>query len=156
MKLTILDENVSVTMNSFLIIANIINLIYNIPQMIKTYKTKSTRDFSAWFIFLRIFGNTIWVAYAIEIDSLQMLINNTVTVIASVFIGYYKCCEIYYDYKERNKLLKEDDQFLLKDDILLTTNENPNENPNENTNENPKEDDVSMQSFIIKNDNDIK
>ena len=147
MKLTILDENVSVTMNSFLIIANIINLIYNIPQMIKTYKTKSTRDFSAWFIFLRIFGNTIWVAYAIEIDSLQMLINNTVTVIASVFIGYYKCYEIYCDYKERNILLKDDTLLLLNeksDDILLTTNDNH------------KEDDVSMQSFIIKDDNDIK
>ena len=137
MKLTILDENVSVTMNSFLIIANIINLIYNIPQMIKTYKTKSTRDFSAWFIFLRIIGNTIWVVYSIEIDSMQMLINNTITVLASAFIGYYKCGEIYYDYKERNALLKDDNQLLL-------------------ANNNTKEDDVSIQSFIIKEDNDIK
>jgi len=128
MKLNILDENVSVTMNSFLIIANIINIIYNIPQMIKTYKTKSTRDFSAWFIFLRIIGNTIWVAYAIEIDSMQMLINNTVTVVASVFIGYYKCSEMYCDYKERNQL-KDDEPLLLENNI---------ENQDET---------VSMQSF---------
>ena len=132
MRLTILDENVSVAMNSFLIVANIINLIYNIPQMIKTYKTKSTRDFSAWFIFLRIFGNSIWVVYSIEVDSLQMLINNAVTVIASVFIGYYKCCEIYCDYKERKILLKEDELLIIQDD------------------------NVSMQTFIIKDDNNIK
>ena len=137
MKLSILDENVSVTMNSFLIVANVINLIYNIPQMIKTYKTKSTRDFSAWFIFLRIVGNTIWVAYAIEIDSLQMLVNNTVTVLASVFIGYYKCNEIYCDYKERNQL-KDNEQLLLENDIAN------------------QDDNGSMQSFIIKDDNDIK
>ena len=105
--------------------------------MIKTYKTKSTRDFSAWFIFLRIVGNTIWVAYAIEIDSLQMLVNNTVTVLASVFIGYYKCNEIYCDYKERNQL-KDNEQLLLENDIAN------------------QDDNGSMQSFIIKDDNDIK
>ena len=98
MQLTIIDPNVSITMNVFLSIANIINLIYNIPQMIKTYQTKSTKDFSAWFIFLRIFGNIIWIAYAIDIDSLQMLINTSVTVLASSFIGYYKCNELYNDF----------------------------------------------------------
>ena len=98
MKLTILDPHVSITMNGFIILANIINLIYNIPQMYKTYNTKSTKDFSTWFIFLRIFGNIIWMIYSIDIDSVQMLINTGVTVFASIFIGYYKCIELYNDY----------------------------------------------------------
>jgi MtN3 and saliva related transmembrane protein len=110
MKLSILDENVSIVMNTFLIIANIINLIYNIPQMIKTYHTKSTRDFSVWFIFLRIIGNSIWIVYAIEIDSLQMLINNVTTVSASIFIGYYKTIEMYGDYREKKHKEKYDDE----------------------------------------------
>ena len=63
MQLTLLDSNVYITMNIFLSIANIINLIYNVPQVVKTYKTKSTKDFSAWFIFLRILGNIIWIIY---------------------------------------------------------------------------------------------
>jgi MtN3 and saliva related transmembrane protein len=108
MYFTLLDENVSVSMNVLIIIANIINLIYNIPQMIQTYKTKSTRDFSALFLALRIVGNTIWVAYSIEINSFLMLLNNLVTVIASVFIGYYKAREMYADYykpKTTNKVL---------------------------------------------------
>ena len=98
MYFTLLDKNVSLSMNVLIIIANIINLIYNIPQMIQTYKTKSTRDFSTLFLAMRIVGNVIWVAYSIEINSFLMLLNNLVTVVASVFIGYYKACEIYMDY----------------------------------------------------------
>ncbi len=94
MHFKILDKNVSLTMNVFLVIANIINIVYNLPQVIKTYKTKSTGDFSEWFLFLRIVGNIIWIGYSIEIDSLLMLINNLVTVLASLFIGYYKAKEI--------------------------------------------------------------
>jgi MtN3 and saliva related transmembrane protein len=101
MKFKILDSNVSLTMNVFLVIANIINIVYNLPQVIKTYKTRSTKDFSEWFLFLRVIGNIIWVAYSVEVDSLLMLINNLVTVLASIFIGYYKIKEII-DSKRKN------------------------------------------------------
>jgi len=37
MKFEIIDDNISMTMNVFIIIANIINIVYNIPQMVKTY-----------------------------------------------------------------------------------------------------------------------
>ena len=115
MQITIIDPNVSITMNVFLSIANIINLIYNIPHMIKTYKTKSTKDFSSWFIFLRIFGNIIWIFYAIDIDSIQMLVNTTVTVTSSIFIGYYQCNELYYNYKKKQYEIIENEI----DDIIL-------------------------------------
>lgn len=101
MQLTLLDENVSTTMNVFLVMANILNLVYNIPQMVQTYKTKSTRDFSAAFLSLRVVGNVIWVVYAVEIGSVMFLINNVVTVVASLFIGYYKVVEMYTDYKTK-------------------------------------------------------
>ena len=97
MKFELLDPNVPMGMNVMLIIANIINLIYNIPQMIKTYQTKSTRDFSGWFLSLRVFGNAIWVVYSIYVANLLMLINNVVTVVASVFVGYYKVREMWAD-----------------------------------------------------------
>lgn len=101
MKFEIMDQNVSLTMNIFIIIANIINIIYNIPQMVKTFKTKSTKDFSEIFLLLRIIGNTIWLAYSIEVNSFLMILNNAVTIIASAFIGYYKIIEIY---DERRKM----------------------------------------------------
>jgi uncharacterized protein with PQ loop repeat len=104
MQFDILDPNVSISMNIFLVIANIINLFYNIPQIIKTYKCKSTKDFSPTFLFLRIIGNSIWIAYSIEINSLLFLINNIVTVLASIFIGYYKSIELIKIYNYNKKL----------------------------------------------------
>ncbi len=94
MKFEILDNKVSLTMNIFLVIANVINLVYNVPQIIKTYKSKSTSDFSEYFLLLRVIGNSIWIGYAVEVGSTLMLINNIVTVLASIFIGYYKLHEI--------------------------------------------------------------
>lgn len=103
MKFEIMNDDVSLTMNIFLIIANIINIVYNIPQMVKTYKCKSTKDLSSWFLFLRIIGNSIWIGYAIEVDSMMILINNIVTVVASIFIGYYKVLELNRDRIEKYK-----------------------------------------------------
>jgi len=114
----VLDSNVSLATNVFLVIANIINILYNIPQVIKTYKCKSTRDFSSWFLFLRVFGNIIWVVYAIEVSSFQMLLNNVVTVLSSLFICYYKINEIIYDYKIAKKQKLEG---INKKNILIET-----------------------------------
>jgi MtN3 and saliva related transmembrane protein len=97
MKFEPLDPNVPLGMNVMLIIANVINVVYNIPQMVKTYQMKSTRDFSGWFLSLRILGNAIWVVYSIYVANLLMLINNVVTVVASVFVGYYKVREMLQD-----------------------------------------------------------
>lgn len=100
-------------MNIMLIVANVINLIYNIPQMIQTYRTKTTRDFSGWFLSLRIIGNIIWVVYAVYIANLLMLINNIVTVIASLFVGYYKCIEII---RNRKRMKHTPNKFIIYDD----------------------------------------
>ena len=94
MILNILDPNVSTTMNVFIVIANIINISYNIPQMIHTYKTKSTKDFDVWFIILRCVGNIIWLVYSIYLNIFLMMLNNLITVLSSIFIGYYKLLEI--------------------------------------------------------------
>ena len=114
MHFELIEPKVSPTMNGFLILANILNIVYNIPQMIQTYKTKSTKDFNIWFIVLRIIGNFIWMVYAIEVNSLLMLINNSVTVIASVFIGYYK----WREYIERHIGFTYNDQLLLDDKLI--------------------------------------
>jgi len=118
MHFELMQPDVSPTMNGFLIIANIINIVYNIPQMYQTYKTKSTKDFNVWFISLRIIGNTIWLVYAIEVNSLSMLINNSVTVFASLFIGYYKFNDYYTEKRQKyyNEQLVNDER-LIEDDL---------------------------------------
>jgi MtN3 and saliva related transmembrane protein len=101
MKISILDPNVGTVMNVFLVIGNVINIVQNIPQVVKTYNTKSTRDFSALFLILRIIGNLIWIAYAVNINSLLLVINNSVTVAATAYLGYYKIREMWNDRKRR-------------------------------------------------------
>ncbi len=117
MHFEILDPNVSKTMNIFIIIGNIISLCQNIPQVIKTYKVKSTREFSSLFIIMRISACIIWGAYSIEIESLMMLINNLITLSATGFISYYKINEIITDYKTKqiNKYM-EIQKFETKND----------------------------------------
>ena len=110
MKFEPMDPNVPLSMNIMLIIANVLNLIYNIPQMVQTYKTKSTRDFSPWFLSLRIVGNSIWLVYSIYVANLLMLLNNLVSVLASVFIGYYKLREIIQDRKKVHRQIIYDDE----------------------------------------------
>ncbi len=101
MHINILDKNVSLPMNVFIIIGNVITLVQNVPQVIKTYQVKSTRDFSAIFLSLRVIACLIWGAYSIEISSLLMLINNLITLLSTIFLGYYKVKEIIYDYKNK-------------------------------------------------------
>ena len=122
MKIKILDPNVGLPMNIFIIIGNFITVFQNIPQVVKTYQVKSTRDFSAIFLFMRLSACFIWGAYSIEIGSLLMLINNIVTVLSSIFIGYYKVIElneIRYD-----KINSIDDKMEMgivneKDEVIL-------------------------------------
>jgi Na+/H+ antiporter NhaB len=46
-----------------------------------------------------------------------MLINNVVTVIASVFVGYYKVREMVADYKEKQnkrQITDDDEQMIME------------------------------------------
>jgi uncharacterized protein with PQ loop repeat len=115
MHFSIFDENVSTTMNVFLVIGNIINLIYNIPQMVKTYKSKSTGDFSPTFLFMRVAGNVIWLAYSIELNEFLFIFSNVVSVFSSVFISYYKLAELL-DYN-KDTLLMDDENYQTYADI---------------------------------------
>ena len=102
MDFSIFDDKVSTTMNVFLVIGNIINLVYNIPQIVKTYQTKSTKDFSSTFLFMRVVGNCIWLAYSIELQEFLFMVSNVVSVFSSIFISYYKLVEIIDSKQKEN------------------------------------------------------
>ena len=123
MQIKILDPNVGIPMNVFIIIGNIITLLQNVPQVIKTYQVKSTRDFSTIFLVMRLTACFIWGSYSIEINSLLMLINNLITLCSTIFIGYYKVKEIIFDYKSKRINVyvevenKENDDKILIDNV---------------------------------------
>ena len=122
---TIFDDSVSPSMNVFLVLGNIISLVYNIPQMVKTYKTKSTKDFSSTFLFLRVVNNSIWLAYSIELGTFLFLLSNITSVIGSLFLSYYKAFEMYENYKKIEKI--ENMIIELKDICNTDDDDNNNE-----------------------------
>jgi MtN3 and saliva related transmembrane protein len=85
------------------LIANILNLVYNVPQMYKTYKRKTTKDISPWFLLLRIISSIIWVYYFSYLKDIQLIFANSVPLVASCFVGYYKITDMYKGYIEKNK-----------------------------------------------------
>ena len=118
MDFSIFDDKVSTTMNVFLVIGNIINFVYNIPQVVKTYKSKSTKDFSPTFLFMRVIGTSIWLAYSIELQQFLFMLANVVSLFSSIFISYYKVIELYQDYVSDKdiKLYNKLDENLCDDE----------------------------------------
>lgn len=120
MDYSIFDDNVSFTMNIFLVIGNINNLIYNIPQIIKTYKIKSTKDFSTSFLCMRVFGNIIWLAYSIELRAFLFIISNIISLLSSIFVCYYKLLELYNNKNElKENLIENLIEKLIEEEKLF-------------------------------------
>jgi len=88
-----MSEKLPPGMDALLVIANVLNVVYNMPQVVQTYKTRSAGDINKWFLALRIVCSAIWVLYGLFIGSALLMLNNCVTISASVFISYYKVRE---------------------------------------------------------------
>ncbi len=58
-----------------------------IPQVIRTWKTRSTRDISLGMFIAFCAGIALWTAYGIMIHSLPVVITNSITfVLASIIL----------------------------------------------------------------------
>ena len=57
-----------------------------LPQAIKSWKTKSTKDISFAWIIVLIVGVALWLIYGILIDSLPIMVANIFTLILSSII----------------------------------------------------------------------
>ena len=108
MTFTFIDNNISITMNAFMIIVCMINILYTVPQMITIYRINSVRDIDTIYLIPRIIINIILIAFAVEIKNLLFLICMIITTIGSLYIGYYKILNIIEDNKKQriNKLLE--------------------------------------------------
>ena len=61
-----------------------------LPQVIKVYKTKSTKDISLYMFLIFTIGTFCWLIYGIIESSLPIIIANTITLILSAIILLYK------------------------------------------------------------------
>ena len=60
------------------------------PQAVKVWKTKSTRDISLYMFIIFTIGVFSWLIYGITISDLPIILANSVTLILSLFILFYK------------------------------------------------------------------
>lgn len=90
--------------NSILVVCNVINVIYHVPQIIKTYKTKSVKDFDPYYLLLGNLHSFCWVLYGIEDNNNLMIFNSCLTMFSISFVSYYKISSCISDYYNKKKL----------------------------------------------------
>ena len=61
-----------------------------LPQAIKVYKTKSTKDISLYMFLIFTIGVLSWLIYGLIISDLPVILANAVTLVLSFFILIYK------------------------------------------------------------------
>jgi MtN3 and saliva related transmembrane protein len=72
------------------LIAGTLATISFVPQVIKVWKTKSTRDISLGMFVLFCTGVFLWLVYGLMINSLPVILANAVTFILASVILYFK------------------------------------------------------------------
>ena len=61
-----------------------------LPQAIKVFKSKSTKDISLYMFIIFTIGVLSWLIYGIIINDMPIMLANAVTLILSFFILIYK------------------------------------------------------------------
>ncbi len=98
MKFDIFDSDSSNGQKTMSIIIFMLIIIQNIAQMIKMYQVKSAKEFSECYLVTRFLGCYLLLFYAIQNDSLYVIMINLLPIISTAFIGYYKIKEIKEKY----------------------------------------------------------
>jgi len=86
------NENPSVElfMTILVNIANVLSILYNVPQMWRTHKLKKADDISSHFLWMRLSAGIIWSIYCIYYRMWYVIISWTTTIISTTQILYYK------------------------------------------------------------------
>ena len=70
--------------------AGILVVISLLPQVIKSWKTKSTKDISLWRYVIYIIGLAFWIVYAIIINNGPVAVMNGIGLLLALSILYLK------------------------------------------------------------------
>jgi len=107
--------------SGILITCNVINVIYHVPQIIKTYRTKSVKDFDSWYLFLGNLHSFCWVLYSIEDNNGLMMFNSCVTMFSISFVSYYKICSFINEHHKKNIIKNEKNIDTNNKTITITS-----------------------------------
>jgi len=92
------NSQIDLFMTILINIGNVLSVIYNIPQMWRTYKLKKADDISSYFLWMRLASGIIWSIYCIYYQMWYVIISWASTIISTLQILYYK---YYPGYSQR-------------------------------------------------------
>ena len=78
-------------------IAGILTTVGFLPQVIKSYRSKSARDVSLRQPLLLLTGMSLWLAYGFHLKDWAIIIANVVSILLNIVIVILK---IRYDYRK--------------------------------------------------------
>ncbi len=89
--------------------SNLVGLVYNIPQMYHTWKTRRTRDISTTAQVLRVLSSIVWVAYAVHFAQPEIGISWGVSLLSSVWTLGFK---FKYEWNRKQTTTEEMSQIV--------------------------------------------
>lgn len=89
------NAQIDLFMTIIINIGNVLSVIYNIPQMWRTYKLKKADDISSYFLWMRLTSGIIWSIYCIYYQMWYVIISWVSTIISTLQILYYKYYPVY-------------------------------------------------------------
>ncbi len=78
-------------------ISAVCTTIAYVPQVLKVYKTKSTRDISLGMFLLMSAGITGWLAYGILLNKMPIIAANFISLLLTLYIFWVKLKHNYRD-----------------------------------------------------------
>jgi len=70
--------------------AGVLTTIAYLPQVHKTWKTKSVKELSLSMYLVMFTGVSLWLTYGILIESISIILANTVTIMLTLIIIFFK------------------------------------------------------------------
>ena len=89
------NAQIDLFMTILINIGNVLSVIYNVPQMWRTYKLKKADDISSYFLWMRLASGIIWSIYCIYYQMWYVIISWASTIISTLQILYYKYYPVY-------------------------------------------------------------
>ncbi|MFH1391149.1 MAG: SemiSWEET transporter [Candidatus Diapherotrites archaeon] len=72
------------------ILAGTLTTIANLPQFIKAWRTKSTKDISRGFLLVLGTGVLVWIVYGLMLNEIPIIIANVLTFLIVLGIAFLK------------------------------------------------------------------
>jgi MtN3 and saliva related transmembrane protein len=72
------------------LLAGVLTTVAFVPQVVKTWRTRSTHDISLWMFSILVAGIIAWLAYGAILGDLPLILANAVTLLLAGTILFFK------------------------------------------------------------------